>query len=215
MVSGNTHRHPVLLAHMARTVDHISGGRLEVGLGAGWTEPEHRMFGWELPPMPERAIWLDEACTVIKRLWTEPEVTFHGSKYHLTRAVLEPKPVQQPYPHLVIGASGLKHTLRVVARHADEWNARVRSLEGYRAQVDALEGHLADVGRHPASIQRSVSFNLEYLVESVSEASAEIHEYVKLGVRHLVFQLTGLLRTEQVQWLWRELIPVIRDRAGR
>jgi alkanesulfonate monooxygenase SsuD/methylene tetrahydromethanopterin reductase-like flavin-dependent oxidoreductase (luciferase family) len=200
---------------MARTVDHLSNGRLEFGFEVGWHEAEHAMLGFELPPIPERVRWFEEACELIKRLWTEPEVTFTGTKYRVTRAVLEPKPLQKPYPHFVIGASGPKLTLRVTARHADEWNARIRDPETYRVQVDALERHLADVGRPSASIQRSVGFQLGGDDRPVSQRAASVHEYVRLGASHLIFQLSPPLQPAQVAWLWRELVPAIRDLAGR
>jgi alkanesulfonate monooxygenase SsuD/methylene tetrahydromethanopterin reductase-like flavin-dependent oxidoreductase (luciferase family) len=200
---------------MARTVDRISEGRLEFGIGAGWTVDEHEMFGWERPPARERARWLDEACELIKRLWTEPEVTFTGTKYRLTRAVLEPKPLQRPYPHFVIGASGPKLMPRVTARHADEWNARIRDPETYRVQVAALERHCADLGRDPATIERSVGFRPGPPGGSVHEIAAFAHEYVKLGAGHLIFQLSPPFTPEQVAWLWHELVPAIRDLAGR
>jgi alkanesulfonate monooxygenase SsuD/methylene tetrahydromethanopterin reductase-like flavin-dependent oxidoreductase (luciferase family) len=215
MVSGNTFRHPALVAHMARTIDQLSAGRLEFGFGVGWTVDEHAMFGWELPPVPQRVRWFDEACTLIKRLWTEPEVTFMGERYQLTRAVLEPKPVQRPYPHFVVGASGEQLTIRAAARHADEWNYRLTNLETYRRKVDALDRHMQSFGRDPASIQRSASFSLGAQQPAVDQLAAVVCDYIALGLDHVVFLLKSPFRAEQVSWLWRELIPAIRDRAGR
>jgi alkanesulfonate monooxygenase SsuD/methylene tetrahydromethanopterin reductase-like flavin-dependent oxidoreductase (luciferase family) len=121
MVTGVTYRHPAVLAKMAVTVDHISGGRLDFGLGAGWHEAEHQGYGIEFPGAGTRVAMLDEALTVIKRLWTEKAVTFEGRFFTLRDALCEPKPLQRPHPPIVIGGEKPK-MLRVVARHADEWN---------------------------------------------------------------------------------------------
>src|SRR3989454_11872120 len=119
MVTGNTYRHPVLLAKMAVTVDHLSGGRLEFGIGAAWAEIEHEMYGFE--GLDHRVGRLSESLQVIKSLWTEERTNFDGRYYHLKDAIANPKPIQQPYPPLWIGRPGVT-TLRLVARHADVWN---------------------------------------------------------------------------------------------
>jgi alkanesulfonate monooxygenase SsuD/methylene tetrahydromethanopterin reductase-like flavin-dependent oxidoreductase (luciferase family) len=214
LVAGNTYRHPALVAHMARTADVLSNGRLEFGFGFGWSEPEHEMFGWELPPVPERARWFDEACTLIKRLWTESDVTFDGHKYRLRNAVLEPKPIQKPYPHFVVGASGLRFALRAVAVHADEWNDRPVDLETYRERVEALERHCRAIGRDPAAIQRSMQFPVTREGVSPTALAARINSYIRLGVDHVLFQLSGPFQPECVRWLWREVVPAVRDLAG-
>lgn len=116
-----TYRNPAILAKMAVTVDHISGGRLDFGIGAAWHEAEHRGYGIAFPSPGARVAMVDEALTVIRRLWTEDRVTFTGRFFTLQDALCEPKPVQSPHPPIVIGASQPKMLL-VVARHADEWN---------------------------------------------------------------------------------------------
>ena len=121
MVTGVTYRHPAVVAKMAVTVDHISGGRLDFGLGAGWHEEEHRGYGLEFPSPGVRVEMLDEALTIIRRLWTEDVVSFEGRHYRLQDALANPKPLQKPHPPIVIGGEKPK-MLRVIARHADEWN---------------------------------------------------------------------------------------------
>jgi F420-dependent oxidoreductase-like protein len=125
-VTGNLYRHPGLLAKIAVTVDHLSGGRLEMGIGAAWNEPEFQMYGMPFPSVADRIRMLDEACSVLKALWTEERPTFKGRFYQLDAAIAEPKPVQKPYPPIWIGGSGPKRTLRVVAKHADVWNSNPR-----------------------------------------------------------------------------------------
>jgi alkanesulfonate monooxygenase SsuD/methylene tetrahydromethanopterin reductase-like flavin-dependent oxidoreductase (luciferase family) len=215
MVTGNTHRHPVLLAKIAATVDHISNGRLEFGFGTGWSIPEHEMFGWELPPMPERVRWFNDACQIIKRLWTEPEVSFESDHYHLKDAVFADKPVQTPYPHFVIGASGEKLTIRSVVQHADEWNWVGGPVDEYKRKLAALDGHLRDLGRDPASLQRSVQIHATQRGGSDTEVVAEVKDILALGADHFIFGLAHPYSPRQVTHIWQEIVPAIRDSAGR
>src|SRR5579871_1248322 len=122
MVTGNTYRHPAVLANMGATVDVISHGRLDFGIGAGWNELEHTAYGIPLPRPGERIARFAEACEVIKLMWTETVANFDGKYYQLKDARCEPKPVQKPYPPFVIGGSGEQLTLRVVAKYASVWN---------------------------------------------------------------------------------------------
>lgn len=168
IVSANTYRHPAVLAKMAANVDLISGGRLICGLGAGWQENEHRAYGIPFPGMAERLERLDEACQVLKLLWTQPKASFEGRHYRLTAAPLSPKPVQAPHPELMIGGGGEKRTLRVVARHADHWN--VWGGPGVlRRKGKILDEHCAAVGRDPGAIARSANMPLLF-TDSKTEA---------------------------------------------
>ncbi len=153
LVSGNTYRHPAVLAKMAATVDHISGGRAVLGLGAGWQENEHRQYGVPFYTVPERLARLDEACQVIKRLYAETSASFDGKHYQLEAASLEPKPLQDPLP-LLVGGGGEKVTLRITAKWADEWNVW-GDVEKLRQKMAILDRHCEEVGRDPAAIQRS------------------------------------------------------------
>jgi F420-dependent oxidoreductase-like protein len=119
LVTGNTYRHPAVLAKMATTLDIISQGRLILGLGAGWYELEHTTSGLPFPRVGERLQRLDEALTVLKRLWTEERVTFTGRYYQLRDALLNPRPAQQPHPALLVSASGEQVALGIVARQAN------------------------------------------------------------------------------------------------
>ncbi len=152
LVTGNTYRHPAVLAKMATTVDHISGGRVVLGLGAGWQENEHRAYGIEFSDVPGRLARLREACAVIRSLREQHVTDFEGQHYTLRGAPLEPKPVGS-LP-LMIGGGGEKVTLRIVAELADEWNVwgDVATLVH---KMEILNGHCAAVGRDPAAIERS------------------------------------------------------------
>lgn len=152
LVLGNTYRHPAVLANWAATVDHISGGRLLLGVGAGWQQNEHEQYGIDLPAPGERVERFEEACLVLKGLLREERTTMGGRHYRLADAVAEPKPVQRPLP-LLIGGKG-DRMMGVVARHADEWNMwGLAHTIAERAAV--LDRRCEAIGRDPASIARS------------------------------------------------------------
>ena len=155
MVASNTYRHPAVLAKMAASLDHVSAGRLVLGLGAGWQENEHHAYGLEYFTTIGRLRRLEEACQVIKALFNETRANFSGKYYQLNDAPLEPKPLQQTLP-LMIGGGGEKVTLRIVARFADEWNVW-GTLDTFKRKSDILERHCEAVGRDPREVQRSVA----------------------------------------------------------
>jgi alkanesulfonate monooxygenase SsuD/methylene tetrahydromethanopterin reductase-like flavin-dependent oxidoreductase (luciferase family) len=154
LVTANTFRPPAILARSAATIDRLSNGRLEVGLGAGWNGPEHVANGLDFPGVKDRLDMLEESCQVLRALWTEPVANFRGAHYTLVDAYCEPKPVQAPLP-ILIGGRGEKRTLRIVAEHADRWNGS-GSLEMLEHSIGKLREHCATVGRDPATIQLTV-----------------------------------------------------------
>lgn len=159
LVAGNTYRHPAVLAKMAATLDHVSGGRVVLGLGAGWQQNEHAAYGIELHDVAGRLARLDEACAVVRHLLDDARSDFEGRFYTLTDAPAEPKPIQAHLP-LLIGGGGEKVTLRIVARWADEWNTwglpHVLAAKGA-----VLERHCEAIGRDPAAIARSAQVLFE------------------------------------------------------
>lgn len=153
LVFGNTYRHPAVLANMAATVDHITGGRFILGVGAGWQVNEHAQYGIDLPPARQRLDRFAEALQVLRGLLRQPRTTFHGEYYQLTDALCEPKPVQDPLP-ILVGGSGERRMLRIVAEYADIWNAwGTPDLIAHKSAV--LDGYCAQLGRDPKSIARS------------------------------------------------------------
>jgi F420-dependent oxidoreductase-like protein len=163
MVTGNSHRNPGMLAKMAVTVDHLSGGRLDMGIGAGGDEMVHDMFGVPLGSIRQRIEALDESCQILKQLWSEPTTSFNGRHYRFTEAVANPKPLQRPHPPLWIAGSGERHSLRVVARHANAWiNANLPGTPPEElARLSAvLDRHCQAIGRDPSTIRRAVQFRL-------------------------------------------------------
>jgi probable F420-dependent oxidoreductase len=152
LVLGITYRHPAVLANWAATVDHISGGRLLLGVGAGWQENEHEQYGIRLGPPGERLARFEEALRVLRGLLTEARTTVDGEHYVVRDALCEPKPVQDPLPVLVGGKGD--RMLRVVARHADEWNMW-SSPELFAERGAVLDTACEAQGRDPATIRRS------------------------------------------------------------
>ncbi|CAN5136484.1 LLM class flavin-dependent oxidoreductase [soil metagenome] len=187
IVTGNLYRHPGLLAKMGVTVDHLSGGRLEMGIGAAWNEPEFAQQGLPFPSVAERIRRLDESCTVMKLLWADGRATFEGRYYQLRDAIAEPKPVQRPHPPIWIGGAGPKRTLRVVARHADVWNSNASSMEETLRLSGVLDEHCAAVRRDPAAVRRSVQVRWQ----GRDETAAPLETYARAGFTELVIMLGG------------------------
>ncbi len=154
LVSSATFRHPSLVARMAAQIDVLSGGRFILGMGAGWNVPEHEAFGLPFPAVRERMDRLEESIRVVRALWGDGPANFEGRYYTLKDALCEPKPAQRPMP-LLVGGSGEKRTLKLVAQYADEWNGVSMGVDAYRAKRAVLEQHCAAVGRDPTTIRHS------------------------------------------------------------
>ena len=203
LVMGNTYRHPAIVAKMAATLDHISGGRAVLGLGSGWQENEHKQYGIPFYTVGERLARLDEACQVIKLLFNEKKSDFDGRFYQLQDASLAPKPIQNPLP-LLIGGGGEKVTLKITAKYADEWNVW-GDVDKLRAKMKILDQHCADVGRDPKEIKRTavallfMSEDPEYLertrnsnlqqatiIGTREEIRDIVAEYENIGVDELI-----------------------------
>jgi F420-dependent oxidoreductase-like protein len=186
MVTGNTYRHPAVLAKMAATVDVLAHGRLNFGIGTGWSEREHLAYGMPLPPAGERVRRLGEACALIQKLWTEPVVSFTGHYYQLRDAHCEPKPIQRPHPPFVIGGEG-DQTLRVVAQYADIWDCSVESPEEYQRKGSVVDGYCAALGRDPATIERSRHISVD--PSDLRAAYLESRAFIEAGATHLIYHI--------------------------
>src|SRR5438874_12301997 len=213
MVTGNTYRHPAVLANIGATVDHISHGRLDFGIGAGWNELESNMYGIPLYTPGERIRRLGEACEVIKRLWTETVANFDGKYYQLKDARCEPKPVQKPYPPFVIGGSGEQLTLRVVAQYANIWNFVGGSVDTFRHKIEVLEGHSVAICRDPNTIERSIQVMVNY--NNLSETGDSIRPYIAEGATHIILNLRAPYPESIVHRLAEEIVaPMKREFEG-
>ena len=152
MVTGVPYRNPAVLAKMAATFDHFSGGRLDLGLGAGWHEVEANAYGMPLLPIGKRLDQFEEVCAALTSLFANETTTFDGKHVQLREAHLQPKSLQQPHPPFVMGGSGEKRMLKIVARYADDWNFVGGPVEDFKRKVEILRGHCQAVGRDPAKI---------------------------------------------------------------
>jgi F420-dependent oxidoreductase-like protein len=161
LVTGIPYRHPAVLANMAATLDHISHGRLELGLGAGWNTDEADAYGIDLLGIKDRMDRFDEALDVIVALLTQERSTYSGTYYALDEAYCEPKPIQQPHPPICIGGSGEKRTLRSAARVAQHWNFVGGPVSEYVRLKGVLAEHCADLGRDPSEITTSAHLHLD------------------------------------------------------
>jgi F420-dependent oxidoreductase-like protein len=186
LVTGIHYRHPAVLANMAASLDIVSGGRLELGIGAGWNEEESGAYGIELGSPRERSDRFEEACEVLVGLLSQETTTFTGQYYRLTDAMCNPKPVQRPHPPICIGGSGERRTLRTAARFAQHWNFVGGTVDEFRAKRDVLYGHCADVGRDPADILLSSHVRFGGDPKATAAAAAELGE---AGVGLAIVQL--------------------------
>ncbi|HWG73855.1 MAG TPA: LLM class F420-dependent oxidoreductase [Acidimicrobiales bacterium] len=155
LVTGIHYRHPAVLANMAATLDLVSGGRLELGIGAGWNEEESGAYGIALGSPADRSDRLEEACQVLIGLLTEETTSFSGRFYDLDDARCNPKADQQPHPPICIGGNGEKRTLRTAARFAQHWNFVGGTVEQFARKRDVLHQHCAELGRDPGEITLS------------------------------------------------------------
>ena len=205
LVTGNTYRNPALLAKSAVTVDHLSGGRLEFGIGAAWAQIEHQMYG--LPGLDHRVGMLSESLRIIRSLWTEERTNFEGRYYHFKDAICNPKPIQRPYPPIWIGASG-PTTLRLVARYADVWNMTSGTPDRVKELTFILEEACGAVGRDPSEIRRSIQ--LDWSGEDRHELVELCGQYLELGVTEQVVYLRGGPPPEALAGKVAEALPDLR-----
>jgi F420-dependent oxidoreductase-like protein len=212
VVIGVTYRHPAVLAKAAVTIDHVSGGRLELGIGAAWNQLEHAQYGIGFPPVGERMDLLEETAQILRSLWTAERTTFEGRHFRLVDASCEPKPLQEPSVPLWIGGAGERRTLRAVARHADGWNTFLMADDEYRHKLDVLAGHCADAGRDPAAIRKALVFTA-VLGEDAAEAEDGLRRRAAgLGVDREQLRASAFVGTPER--LVERLAPLARLGVG-
>lgn len=216
LVSCNTFRHPALLAKQAVTVDHVSGGRLELGLGAGWYEPEHRMYGLDFPGPRELVDRFEEAVQVVDSLLRNEFTTHEGSHFRLRDAAFRPGPVQRPRPPLTLGAHGPR-MLKIVARYADAWNSHGTADE-IRSRNAILDEACAETGRDPGSLVRSLYYWVPRSADdpwSSTDAFVDVvGRYRECGVEEFILDHP---RDDQLDLLERvatDVIPRLRAEAA-
>lgn len=214
LVTGNTYRYPAVLAKMAATVDQLSGGRLILGMGAGWFEPDHNAYGIPFYTAGRRARRLVESVEVIKLLFTQPRSTFNGKYYQLKDAPFAPKCVQTPHPPILIGGMGPKVIQPLVARHADIWNFFVDSADAAAAkrictQFDALCGQ---VGRNPAEVEKSTNLRAQQLSGlGTKQIRERVQTLASAGVQHFILSLEPPFDRDLVRRFAKEVAAPLRD----
>jgi F420-dependent oxidoreductase-like protein len=206
-VTGMVYRHPAVLANMAATVDIISGGRLELGLGAAWNQQECDAYGITLPPLRERFDRFDEGVEAVIRLLSQPTTTFSGRYVRLAEARCEPKPVQRPHPPVTIGGRGRTRTLRTVARWAQQWNAIADGPGQWRELKEVLAGHCARIGRDVKEITCSVNVRME-ADGDLGSVVAAAEAYRDAGVDLIIVNLPLHARPDSLKPLAQALMPL-------
>lgn len=244
LVTGVHYRHPAVLAKMAATVDIATGGRLEMGIGAGWFEGETKAYGIPFPATKERLAMLDEAVQVMRLLWTQETSNFQGQHYTLAEARCNPKPLQKPHPTIWIGGQGEKVTLRIVAEQGGGWDMDMSPLTDYRRKLEILGEHCANVGRDPKSLKKMIHFSAvigadeksvrvgvenlarawqtdtaglegRVLMGTPEQAAEQLMPYVELGVEHFVLSIAAPYDMCALELYIGEIAPLVRKMAGR
>lgn len=227
----NSYRHPSVLAKMAATLDVISEGRLDLGLGAGWFEREFDAYGIPFPPARERVSALEESLRVIRMVWTERNPTFSGSYYTLNGAVCDPRPVQKPHPPLWVGGEG-DRVQRIAAKTAQGVNVRWWSPSQVKKRTDFLDNACDSVGRDPSTLRLSVTLLLAptrstgqesavrdeftsipthgQIIGSPERCVERINEYRESGVSHFLFAIPHLANSDYLDVIGHEVLPMIK-----
>jgi F420-dependent oxidoreductase-like protein len=237
LVGCNSYRNPALVAKMAASLDVISGGRLEFGLGAGWFQQEHEAYGYEFPPVKQRLAQLAEALEICMRMWRDERASFAGTHYRVDRAWNRPQPLQKPHPPIVIGGGGEKVLLKLVARYAQVWNMGGSPAE-FAAKIEVLDAHCADVGRDPGEIERSwfgpllidddadrlarrlekraaaggvgAALDERMIAGTPEQVIARIREFVALGVTHFIAMFGRVDDLRATRLFAEKVIPAFR-----
>ncbi|MFG1925587.1 LLM class F420-dependent oxidoreductase [Cryptosporangium sp. NPDC048952] len=184
LVTGVTYRYPGLLAKTVATLDVLSEGRAMFGIGAAWYEKEHKALGVPFPPVAERFERLEETLRITRQMFGDDDGPFEGKHYQLAETLCRPKPVQQPGPPVMIGGSGEKKTLRLVAQYGDLCNLSAPDVETVAHKIDVLNQHCADVGRDPAEIEKTIIFGQNPL-DDTDGFLRTMESYAKIDVRQV------------------------------
>jgi F420-dependent oxidoreductase-like protein len=210
LVTSMTFRLPGMLAITVAQVDTMSGGRVELGLGTGWFDPEHHAHGVPFPPIGQRFEMLEEQLQIILGMWTTPRgqrFTFDGLHYQVKDSPGLPKPVQQPHPPIIMGGAGSKRTPRLAARYADEFNVPFHGLDDFKKATARVREACEKAGRDPTSIVYSAAVNVDVEAKSTYEILDELSSFKEAGAQRLYLQLLDNDDTDQVHLLGAEVKP--------
>jgi F420-dependent oxidoreductase-like protein len=210
LVTGVTYRHPGLLAKTVTTLDVVSGGRAELGIGAAWYEREHRGLGVPFPPTAERFERMEEAIQICLQMWSDNDGPYHGKHYQLEETLCRPRPVSQPRPRIMIGGSGERKTLRFVAKYADACNI-FGGPDDVAHKIDVLRRHCDDLQRDPNEIEVTAMFRDLPPEWGAKEVVGAANRFAEIGVSTLV---TGAVGDDPAGWLEGRLGPAMDDIAA-
>jgi F420-dependent oxidoreductase-like protein len=205
LVTGVTYRHPGLLAKIVTTLDVLSGGRAQLGLGAAWYEREHVALGVDYPPLAERFERLEETLQICLQMWSDDDGAYTGKHYQLAETICSPAPVTQPRPPILIGGNGEKKTLRLVARYGDACNLMVATPADAAPKFDALRAHCEREGRDYGSIAKTITYVADPFAD-VDAFVATCDEFADLGVDEVVI-MTGQDALGDVRRVADEILP--------
>jgi len=234
----NNHlRHGPLLAKITATVDNVSGGRLKLGMGGGWLEEEAVAYGYDWPDAPDRLREMEESVELMKRLWTEDEVTYRGDYYEVDAAICKPHPTQDPHPPVMVGGPGEEFTLRIAAQHADTWNCW-GSVDAFEHRTEVLEDHCETYGTDYDDIEKSwfcrcvlretesevedllekvprfkpenIPDDMTHLVGTPSEVASQLAAFADLGVEETVVEFIDFPETTAAELFVDEVAPEFR-----
>jgi alkanesulfonate monooxygenase SsuD/methylene tetrahydromethanopterin reductase-like flavin-dependent oxidoreductase (luciferase family) len=227
IVLSQGYRPPAALAKMAANLQWLSDGRFVLGIGAGWKQNEYLAYGYDFPADRVRLAQLEEAVQVIRAMWTQDSPTFHGKYYHIENAYCFPRP--DPLPPLMIGGSGPKVTLRIVAQYADWCNLNNSGAEGAKESLDILRGHCQKVGRNYDEIVKTYCCDSVAVADTHAEAekklaasffgkgrsiagtpdevAAQIQPFVDLGITHFLFRFVDYPDTSSAEMFMKEVMP--------
>jgi F420-dependent oxidoreductase-like protein len=211
VVTGVIYRQPGLLAKAVSTLDVLSGGRAMLGIGAAWNEEEARGLGFPFPPLAERFERLEEALQIILQMWSDDDGPYHGRHYHLERTLNFPQPLQRPHPPILVGGSGERKTLRLVAQYADACN--LYGSPDVERKLEVLRSHCERLGRDYDSIEKTViaMFDVGENGERTAELLDQVREYAALGFHEVHGTLRHVSRIAPIEAIGREVIPAITD----
>jgi F420-dependent oxidoreductase-like protein len=211
LVTGVTYRHPGLLAKIVATLDVLSGGRARLGIGAAWYEREHRGLGVPYPPVAERFERLEETLQICRQMWSDVDGPFEGSHYQLAETICSPRPISKPHPPILIGGSGERKTLRLVARYGDACNLFASNVKEVAHKLDVLERHCDTEDRDPTTVERTILY-VRDPVHDVDAFVAEMEGYARLGVTTVDLMPTGD-PVAFVELVGKEIIPRLAELA--
>lgn len=213
MVTGVTYRNPGFLCKQVTTLDVLSGGRAWLGIGAAWFDREHKGLGIPFPPLKERFERLEEAILICKQMWSREDGKFEGKHYQLKETLNSPQSLTKPHPPILIGGSGEKKTLKLVAKYANACNVRADSPEGVKHRFEVLRQHCETVGRNYDDIERTVLVRLDVGEngEKADEAVEQLGWLAEAGAQTAIGYLIGVDKMTPLAAIGSKVIPQVKD----